>query len=702
MLGGFDPASQRLIAETVRKDKYNTGGVRQVGTGSHTARQPSTQVMIVGERDDGNGMFPGVYVYYNSEFITCNYSPTTTTANPTTPFPQGATTTSTSTTSTTSTTPAPTTTTTNAPWLKFSTAEQDCWVMIKETDVEEVEIGDVFDATVVGQLKDDGLPISLVSYKFGETCPGSTTTTTLEPCSGSCRYTWNPVTRTWTEVESTCEEGCNCVPPTSCNKYACGVEVTPCTSSNIQPQPIDCFCTTSTTTTPAPCSGSCVYGCVESLYTVVSDDCSAGCDCVLVGTACETGGEIACERTTTTTPAPGGCSGCDWEFVVSPGDSGTWFLVSSDCNGNDCALTCSPPNYTPTECVGGVHTNCDGLPQPNCTGKCQWVNGRYGGWRLRTGTSQCNGRCSYRSDSNSGCSCPQPSRAPGCNDSAETACGCVGGGTLDPNQMCTTTRRPDCLGDCYYAWNDTSSQWVYSGTDCATGCTCVEPDYGGDYDCQNANTACNGTSTTTTTPEPTTTTSTTLPPCEDRGCYSVVSAKSSGGCGSPSCTVEFTGCCGTVVDGACVPDGECPCSSPLSPICYAAACSEVAATVGMVWRGEGGCVGTTTVAPTTTTASPTTTTASPTTTTSTTANPCEGSCNYSCSMGMWVPNLITCPETAPCFGCHPDSTNLPGYPTCVTEGQVLGIGCGPSGGTTTSAPGTTTTSAPGTTTTSAP
>ena len=508
-------------------------------------------------------------------------------------------------------------------------------------------------------------------------CGTTSTTTTAQPCSGYCTWSWNNSTKVWTNTGSSCLN-CVCIPPAYCGSRDCEITRTWCSQSGGPATP-PCAGTTSTTTS-------------------------------------------------TTTATPGDCAGsCRWRKHPN----GNWVRIEGDCQpasisgGQLSWCACASPDSSQGGDCEETHTPCVRYTQSiYCEGNCQWFFDPDGNdWVLIAGG------CRSNHPSNAAqCRCPKPSYPAAPCSVTSTQC-------YSPDvTVSTTTPTPTaCTGSCWWLWNGTA--WVFDRTNCPSYCACAaKPPYSGISTCETAMTGCDVTTSTTTSTTTTCapTTTTTPPSCGycrwewiptgeatgfwqltnnyctsvidcacnppendgDTGCNRIAFSSCVEQCSTTTCAPyewePAEDSCGTCVYRAVQVHGEtCPtwewqlfagtcwngCSCDTPPECVPTPVNgqTVFATVN--------CVN-----PTTTTSTSTSTTTEPPCTTSTTTTasppPC-GTCQWTWNGFAWVRTLYSC--TSGC-GCE----TLPLWVERPCFGETVLTHCGTSDCTTT----TTTTASP--------
>jgi hypothetical protein len=434
----------------------------------------------------------------------------------------------------------------------------------------------------------------LIAHFAPKRAPTTTTTAAPElgPCPGSCRWSWDEGTLSWTKLDSsTCASPCACDPPQVAGTLTggdCDEIATRCHLG----APATCIDFTAQTT-PSP----------GATTTSAAPDAS-----------------------TTTTPHPCAANtGCIWVC-----EAGAWQLLSSGCG--DCP--CPQPIGACNDCVQ-TDTQCyQAPPPPPCMGNCVWFwSLAHAAWELAA--NGCMG------GQLTGCVCSAPAQTGDevCGELAGVPCQPLHvGPTTTCAPVVTTTQAPatNCVaGRCRWRWapNPTTTAsgttappagttsapwdgtWVLLFSNCPD-CTCPEPKAAGTNACETTETVCKGT-----------TTSTTFPPVP-YNCFSCVPRD---GSGNPIPSQQYSECYTQQTDFS---DANSICTLVNGPYSTYSACAAV-------------CITTTTPVPTTTTPVPTTTTPVPTTTT--TAAPVLYFC-YQCQTF----NNLNEPVGSPYTACQPD------------------------------------------------
>lgn len=350
---------------------------------------------------------------------------------------------------------------------------------------------------------------------------------------------------------TTTDNPCDCMLPDFCPTEEGQCTYTRCARGSIEypDELIDCHTTTTTSTTEEPLGGCCDYTDPENPECYFGFTSQEDCDSEHEGSQFEEGvdcGEINCSvpQPTTTTENPCDCNttttecpcdlGCDWIYVPIQG----WNKIRDDC-GSCCS--CGPPDGDFDECV--VYTTpCLIPPEPPpppkyCRGGCVYYY--FGPMdRLIFISSDCDG------SGVTSCTCVQPEtpgdptfcgyvtspcQTPATTTTEEPLCAnCYTTTTGEPTTTTTTTTTTtECPGDCFFECNEEDA-WVFVSSTCESeGCSCYQPLYPCEEDCEVYRTGCYV--GTTTTGEPTTTTTTTEEPlCEN--CPDIISAECTEDC----------------------------------------------------------------------------------------------------------------------------------------------------------------------------
>jgi hypothetical protein len=273
----------------------------------------------------------------------------------------------------------------------------------------------------------EGLPLYIVDCLTDPT--STTTSTTVQACSGSCLWTYNTLTHTFDSPCQSCSNGCKCLSPT-------------CPQTLLPGFPLDCYQVRTQ--------------CIRTTVNPVIPYCTT---------------TTTSSTTSTTSTTIAGCgNGCLWKYIPGIGITNLT---------NTCASTCPCPRPTLSEqdyCVE-VSTSCQPLPPPpTCSGNCKYV------WSGTTWIFQ-NSTCTAGL---AGCTCQAPS-IPGndddCGIAFETPCNATEVST-------TTTFGYSCAGKCVMQWDATDNYWKAIVANCGSTCTCSYPPYDGETDCEYTSTLC--------------------------------------------------------------------------------------------------------------------------------------------------------------------------------------------------------------------
>lgn len=345
--------------------------------------------------------------------------------------------------------------------------------------------------------------------------PTTTTTTTAAPCPGTCLWTWNNGSSTWTLTTNSCSAGCACAQPGTCPVgFACSKLTTGCvqitvggTTSTTTTQ--NCATTTTpppatTTTCPPGCRGNaltgwrtpCLWTCVDngvggtawvsSICGCNPDSGGLPCNC------CTLGGQppLPCNLLSTIsgicatgTCGSDRCSGtCAWQC-----DGANWFVMTGSCVSINASCACTKPT-TPcsnacdvavTPCSPPTTTTQQPCHPTNCTWQCA---GGGGGWSLTAGGGTCTGTCCCPYPPDACCYLGQTvgticqSRAFGCG-SATAPCDftTTTTTTTTPPTTTTTTCAP---GSGTWTYTCESGAWVHTSGTCGGGFVAPAPPAG--------------------------------------------------------------------------------------------------------------------------------------------------------------------------------------------------------------------------------
>lgn len=318
-------------------------------------------------------------------------------------------------------------------------------------------------------------------------------------CLGSCKYTWDSSTETWTLDSDDCEAN----------------TTTTTTTSTTTSDPSDCPSFENTLNRP-PTTAPPTCVCVPPQFCGTIDNQCHYTDCV--SDEFEVPEEVECDSTsTTTTIAPGDCTTtlppecdltdpCKWWY----GPYG-WIKIEDDCILNNAeSCRCEEPTVNAEFCdttYSPCITRVTDEPDPSCTGSCTWIgNVENGKWYIIRTRSDCNGIAVS-------CNCSYPSRSVS-GDCEYTTTQCLPPDgettTIDP---CNTTTPDPCNDACRWAVVGAGPySWAKASDPCPADCPCIEPGYAvQDETCEVAWTPCDRNNPTTTTTSTTTSTTTPAP-----------------------------------------------------------------------------------------------------------------------------------------------------------------------------------------------